>query len=171
MTQPKSSKRGRPRGAALLAIGILGLCLTGCTGRSHTGALFPDATLVRVYVVQDPMHVPFVDRHGHVAEDMPADKNADVTPQPGLGGEARLRTAVHYGPEPEMEAACCIPRTAFTFFDAKGKFLGYLKLCFLCGCAIMSPDDAPDNKRTHLYWDRAIVRPIIENHHLKPPRG
>lgn len=77
-----------------------------------------------------------------------------------------LRKSVFYTLPPPAIAACCIPRHAFLFYDKAGKYLGYLEVCYECGCAQISPEAARDPKLDWIDWDAVALRKIIEAHRL-----
>lgn len=44
----------------------------------------------------------------------------------------RLKTAIHLQPVPESYAACFVPHHFFRIYDAAGKMLGEIAVCFCC---------------------------------------
>ena len=79
---------------------------------------------------------------------------------------AILRQAVFYSQPPKFVSACCIPRHAFVFFDGAGTYLGYLKLCFQCGCAETSNPAAPPPGLPYLAWNAHAIGQIVRAHNI-----
>jgi hypothetical protein len=122
-------------------------------------ALFPGAAQVRLYVNAQFI---WISRKGALRE--------GTFPQGGAilsaGEVAQLRHAVFYAPAPKRETLCCIPRHAFVFTDAHGKFLGDLEVCYECGCARIAPLSAPNARLRTVMWDETRIAKIIAAHHL-----
>jgi hypothetical protein len=77
-----------------------------------------------------------------------------------------LRQSVFYSIPLSSFVMCRTPRHAFVFYDVTGKYLGYLKVCFECGCAELSNEAAPKPGWNYLLWDRAALRRIVTDHNL-----
>lgn len=132
--------------------------------------LFPTATRVRVYQGDFGIQISDGGKASTQKYDSDADKMPDV---PAKGGEYLtaaeikvLRDSVFYTLSPPAIASCCIPRHGFLFYDKAGKYLGYLKVCYECGCAEISSHSPHDKALDWIEWDAAALRKIIEAHHL-----
>ncbi|MDR3512220.1 MAG: hypothetical protein P4L73_11340 [Caulobacteraceae bacterium] len=154
---------------ALMAIGLL-----GCSAKPAPEVLFPNATQVEVYGAPAASSIT-VDRQGHVrASGLSKDHTREEAYPATNGGRltpleiSTLRATVHFTHPPNEVAACCVPRHAFLFFDRSGRYLGYLKVCFECGCAEMEPFRPPSRERNWISWDYRIVRQIVVAHGLTP---
>jgi hypothetical protein len=79
-----------------------------------------------------------------------------------------LRAAVHFTRPPDEMVACCEPRHAFLFYDKNGRYLGYLMVCFECGCARMEPFLPADEKHSWIDWDGKAIEAIVVAHQLTP---
>ena len=93
---------------------------------------------------------------------------------PADGGESLtateievLRRSVFFAPQPPSLSACCIPRHGFVFYDSSGRYLGYLKVCFQCGCAIIDPRPARDPSHSWIVWDHEEIKALLKEHHLE----
>ena len=123
-------------------------------------AVFPAAAMVRAY-------------GGRTGITVAADGTVGDGAEAAEGGEALtaaelavLRRSFFLVPPPPAVAACCIPRHAFVFFDAAGHYLGNVRVCFQCGCALFDPALPAVEGRTWVAWDEAAIRRILETHHL-----
>lgn len=133
--------------------------------------LFPSATSAMVYSAQDTIEV---DADGKVFDAssayQPAGKH--IRQKAKSGGALTpeeiitLRRSVFYAPPPATVAGCCFPRHAFTFYDKKGNFLGYLTVCFECGCAFIEPASFPSPSLDNVEWDRNRIGSIVTAHRL-----
>jgi len=133
--------------------------------------LFPSATKVVAYGADQSLEV---DPNGKVTFYKVETTDHTPTKISARGGEELsakdielLRRSVFYAPPPPAMAACCIPRHGFVFYDSSGKYLGYLKVCYQCGCAIIYPDAPPDPSLSWVVWDHGAIQKILEAHHLK----
>lgn len=87
--------------------------------------------------------------------------NATRMPKDGvrLNGEQveRLRAAVT-GKHPTHPVAMCLyPHHAFAFYDAKGKMVGHINVCFLCANYMGDPEGFA---RT---WDLAAIAQVVKD--------
>ncbi|HLY54508.1 MAG TPA: hypothetical protein VKS60_03055 [Stellaceae bacterium] len=131
--------------------------------------LFPGATVVRAFGGKLPLQIGN-DGAVTMSQRLPDGRTEKTKAD---GGEtlnpaeiAVLRKSVFYAPPPPVAAACCLPRHGFVFFDAAGRYLGYLKVCFQCGCAELDPAPPHDPAKNWLVWDKDAIRRILEAHHL-----
>ena len=74
----------------------------------------------------------------------------------------RLKEALRSSEEREPGAFCYMPHHGFVFFDAEGKAMGHIELCFQCGNVASSPKGLPDNE-----WNWEEISKILEE--LKVP--
>ncbi|HLI67978.1 MAG TPA: hypothetical protein VKU90_16555 [Caulobacteraceae bacterium] len=81
---------------------------------------------------------------------------------------AALRAAVQFTRPPDMMLACCEPRHAFLFYDKSGRYLGFLMVCFECGCAVMEPFHPADEEHSWIAWNPEAVKAIVVAHQLAP---
>ena len=58
----------------------------------------------------------------------------------------RLQDALRSKQERIPGALCYLPHHGFVFFDADGKPMGHIELCFQCGNVDSSPKGPPDNE-------------------------
>jgi hypothetical protein len=58
----------------------------------------------------------------------------------------RLKEALRSSEEREPGAFCYMPHHGFVFFDADGKAMGHIELCFQCGNVASSPKGLPDSE-------------------------
>jgi hypothetical protein len=158
--------------AALIAVAAVGGYVTLTPAPNWLPAnLFPEATQVKVFGSEDDSFR--VDGAGRVTMGVRG-PDGGARKAPALGGEslteaevAALRAAVRYTKPPEEAEACCIPRHAFLFYGKDGRYLGYLEVCFECGCAEMEPFHLPDRRLNWIAWDHAVIARIIRAHHLQ----
>jgi hypothetical protein len=74
----------------------------------------------------------------------------------------RLKKALESSEKRMPGAFCYMPHHGFVFFDADGKAMGHIELCFTCGNVDSSPKGLPDNE-----WNWKEMRKILEE--LKIP--
>lgn len=155
-----------------LAFAIL-VVLCGCAPAPQSApiALFPDATEVRVFGGVDFIHQKgdgtivgyrFVGRA--VDKDVPATDGGLLS----RDEIALLRKSFDAQAAPPLLAMCCTPRHAFVFYDDRHRQIGYLEICFECGCADLSPRPARNPSLPYLNWDRKALTRIVDAHHLPP---
>ena len=155
-------------GVRTIAFLVFVLTVSGCAAKPQ--AIFPDAVAVRAYAAGGPVHVG---NDGTVTAFKPSPDGKSAVTVPPAGGDyltaeeiASLRSAISFSKPPEMSTACCIPRHAFVFYDRDNRYLGYLLVCFQCGCAEMKPMPATDPDQSYINWDQARVHQILEAHRL-----
>ncbi len=142
--------------------------LTSCSNHPPPYRLFPVAVKVHVYGAPSS-DLMDVDKSGHVsaqgsAGNIPVTDGGWLTPSE----IAELRDSIHFTRTPDSVAACCIPRHAFLFYDATGHYLGYLDVCFECGCADIFPQPPRNGQLNWIDWNRQVIGKIVEDHHLGP---
>ena len=146
-------------------------------------ALFPDATQIHAYASPTSIEM-HVDKQGGLRAGAVSQDGAKIIPAPIVDGglltpvETRqLRAAISLSKTPASTVACCSPRHAFLFYDRAGKYLGFVSICFECGCVEMWPYSPPrpnfplsliKHDPAYLNWDRSAIRRIVEAHHLTP---
>jgi hypothetical protein len=80
-----------------------------------------------------------------------------------------VQNSVYFTQIPGAASACiCDFRHAFTFFDAKGKYLGYFAMCFACGCMEIQPSIRDNTVLPATSWDGRVLYGIFQAHRLKP---
>lgn len=80
-----------------------------------------------------------------------------------------VENSVYFTQIPGAASACiCDFRHAFTFFDAKGKYLGYFAMCFACGCMQIQPSIRDNTVLPATSWDGRVLYGIFQAHRLKP---
>lgn len=151
------------------------VCALGCAQPVQADArfsLFPNAAKVRVY--GGPTSIDIAVRAGRVLEQN-LSKNGRSRETPAIDGgwltpdevdQLRRAVSLETPGDTITVAACCFPRHAFLFYDAKGRYLGFLTVCFECGCAEIRPFKQDDSHEIH--WDRSAVAAIVLAHHLGP---
>jgi hypothetical protein len=157
------------------AAGFIALMLMLHATNAASAPLLPDAAYIRVVGAPNAERL-FVDHNGHVRAQRWTDAHERVGVPITDGGRltaneaASLTTAV--GVEPPNPAggevivsACCDPRHAFLFYDSGDRFLGYLSVCFECGCTNLWPAAGADSEPS---WDEKAVGSIVLAHRLGP---
>ena len=131
--------------------------------------VFPGATVVKAFGGKVPLQIG-TDGTATTSRVLPNGRTEETKAD---GGEALspaeikiLRNSVFYAPPPPAIPACCLPRHGFVFFDAAGHYVGNLKVCFQCGCAVLDPAPPHDPSQNWLVWDKDAIRRILEAHHL-----
>ena len=135
----------------------------------------PMATATRARIVGAPnADLMSVEHDGRVHATSISKSGAEV-PYPVTDGgwltdkEFReVLSAVHFTKPPDAIAGCCFPRHAVLFYDAHGHYLGYLSICFECGCADMWPYNPPRKDESWIDWDGEVFERIVTAHKLTP---
>lgn len=136
--------------------------------------LFPQASRARVFGAPRSIGIEVDQTHRVLAEYIAPDGRTVTTSQVADGGWLtqaefdQLRSVVTPAGAPQPTAACCSPRHAFLFYDASGRYLGYLTVCFECGCAHIRPVDASRDPPGDIHWDAKALARIVLAHHLGP---
>lgn len=122
--------------------------------RSQPMNPFPEAA--RVDLVYHDLSIE-IDAQGRANEEA----WAPVTLSPAHARS--LRRALVWTVPPAGHAICCVPRHAFLFHDAEGRFLGSVTICIRCGCWRTNGLEHPEGL-DWLRWDaRAIGRILARN--------
>jgi hypothetical protein len=79
---------------------------------------------------------------------------------------AIVRRAIYWQRPPEAEAACCIPRHAFKFYDAEHAEIGSVEVCYECRCARIAGEGPPDTVHTDAGWDGGALASVLRAHKL-----
>jgi hypothetical protein len=80
-----------------------------------------------------------------------------------------VQNSVYFTQLPEWASECvCEFNHAFTFFDSSGNYLGYVAMCFRCGCLQISPKLTDKTMLPAVSWDGKVLYGIFTAHHLKP---
>ena len=74
----------------------------------------------------------------------------------------RLKAALRTSEERIAGAFCYMPHHGFVFFDADGKAMGHIELCFQCGNVASSPKGLPERE-----WNWEEIKKLLEE--LKIP--
>jgi len=166
------------------SLAVLLVLLTGaCTPTPPPPfVLFPDAARVVSYASPTSMEIR-VDKQGDVSP-YAFNKDGQSVPAPIIDGGPltpaevqKLRAAISVSKTPASTAMCCSPRHTFLFYDKAGRYLGFLSVCFECGCVRLYPfnperRDFPFNLTARdpdqVNWDETAIKQIVEAHHLTP---
>ncbi len=161
----------RPALSALAAVLVLNGCSSSPDRQRTPLPLFPEATEVRVFGGVDFIHqgaggavVGTKLENGKLRNDAPAVDGGVLTAEE----IALLRRSVDTGPEPKSAKLCCTPRHAFLFFDRNHRQIGYLEVCFQCGCARIYLPPGSLHSFADLGWDHEALTRIVEAHRLPP---
>jgi hypothetical protein len=153
-----------------LALGML-IFLCGCASQQPPLDLFPDATEVHVFGGVDFTKWAAGGtvagkrlENGVYRDDVPATDGGALS----ADEIALLRRSIRIDAEPHAMAMCCTPRHAFMFHDGRHRAIGYLDVCFECGCAHVYPPPGSLASFSLLNWDREALTRIVEAHHLPP---
>jgi len=158
---------------SILAFVFVAACaFGGCGERAIVGTPFPSAVAVRVYGAPEAEDIEVtgekvsgesarVSSNGVTAPyATPVRDGGWLTP----GEVVELKSAVG-GLQPLHKLAhCCDPRHAFLFYDASRRYLGYVTVCFECGCAqagAPGTDEAED-----VSWNESTIAKIAAAHGL-----
>ena len=124
------------------------------SGRPVVGA-FPDATEIRLFVETDIRRNGtrvFVESKGRVLT---------------MGQRKAFEATLKIEPIPDVLAACFVPHHFFAYYDAKGKELGEISICFCCaGAAVQGASGIEMKKDQWLSADFGELKKFVRSINL-----
>jgi hypothetical protein len=149
---------------AVLALAVIAQGISGLISPSEVTARsvahksepfvpFPNAAEVRLVYGKDGLAI---DKTGKAS-------NGAIRPIRLNDAQAAIaRSSFTWNSPPTGYDACCVPRHAFTFHDAKGAFLGSLTFCLECTCTFTQGVTAPAGM-DWIEWDEPKLVGLIRS--------